>query len=541
MKKTVVLGFLGTVLDQGKGAKRWEKWRPSVALCRQEEVLVDRFELLYDRRYRGLMECVARDIASVSPETELVPRLLPLQDPWDFEEVYAALHELARGYPFDTKREDYLVHITTGTHVAQICLFLLTEARYFPARLLQTSPPRPQRDGEPGGFHVIDLDLSRYDRIAQRFAAEREQTLTLLKSGIATRNPAFNRMIDRIEQVANRSRAPILLLGPTGAGKSFLARRVYQLKRRRHQLDGPFVEVNCATLHGEGTMSALFGHAKGAYTGAVGEREGLLRRAHGGLLFLDEIGELGLDEQAMLLKAVEEKRFYPLGADREVESDFQLIAGTCRDLRRDIEAGRFRADLYARINLWTFPLPGLAGRREDIEPNLDYELDRQAGDPGRRLRFNKQARARYLAYAASADAPWHGNFRELSASVSRMATLAEGGRITEADVVEEIERLRAQWHREEAPGDGLERLLPAEALARMDLFDRMQLAAVVGVCARSASLSDAGRRLFNVSRERKRSSNDADRLRKYLAKLGLSWEAVGARPASQSGRSGRRG
>ena len=100
----------------------------------------------------------------------------------------------------------------------------------------------------------------------------------------------------------------MLLVGPTGAGKSFLARRIYELKRSRHQLDGRFVEVNCATLRGDGAMSALFGHVKGAFTGAQNAREGLLRAADGGMLFLDEIGELGADEQAMLLKAIEEKR-----------------------------------------------------------------------------------------------------------------------------------------------------------------------------------------------------------------------------------------
>ena len=526
MKKTVVLGFLGTMLDAGKGGGRWEKWRPSVALCQQEDLLIDRFELLYAAKYQTVLDAIAKDIASVSPETALHPRLLELEDPWDFEQVYSALHDFSRSYSFDLEREEYLIHITTGTHVAQICLFLLTEARYFPARLLQTWPPPKQTRGEVGGYTIIDLDLSRYDRIAQRFADEREETISLLKSGIATRNLAFNRMIEAIERVANRSKAPILLLGPTGAGKSFLARQVYRLKCQRHQLAGSFVEVNCATLKGEGTMSALFGHAKGAYTGATGEREGLLRRADGGLLFLDEIGELGLDEQAMLLMAIEEKRFYPMGADSEVASNFQLIAGTCRDLRRDIEEGRFREDLYTRINLWTFLLPGLAERPEDIEPNLEFELERQAGELGCRLRFNKQARKRYLDYATSADSPWRGNFRELSASVSRMATLAEGGRITEPDVADEIERLRTQWHDGDMAGDELERLLPPDALAEMDLFDRMQLASVVEVCANATSLSAAGRMLFDVSRERKRSSNDADRLRKYLGRFGLTWEGL---------------
>jgi transcriptional regulatory protein RtcR len=148
---------------------------------------------------------------------------------------------------------------------------------------------------------------------------------------------------------------------------------VYELKRGRHRLTGPFIEVNCATLRGDAAMSTLFGHVKGAFTGAQTTRAGLLRAAHGGLLFLDEIGELGLDEQAMLLKAIEEKRFFPVGSDAEVTSDFELIAGTHRDLRQMVAAGTFREDLYARINLWTYNLPGLAERREDIEPNLEFE------------------------------------------------------------------------------------------------------------------------------------------------------------------------
>lgn len=153
-------------------------------------------------------------------------------------EVYTKLRDFARDYPFDPDAEDYLVNITTGTHVAQICWFLLTEARIIPARLLQLSPPRykdADRDAEvdvAGTHSIIDLDLSRYDEIATRFASEREDAATFLKSGIVTRNNAFNRMIDRIERVVIRSTAPVLLTGPTGAGKSQLARRIYDLKRR---------------------------------------------------------------------------------------------------------------------------------------------------------------------------------------------------------------------------------------------------------------------------------------------------------------------
>ena len=527
-KKTVVIGFLGTVLDfGGKGGSRWEKWRPTVALCQHEDLLVHRLELLHDARSRGLAERVRLDIESVSPETEVRRVEVEIRDPWDFEEMYTCLLDFVSNNRFDGVDEDYLVHITTGTHVAQICWFLLAEARFLPARLLQTSPPRKGGDTSVGSFAIIDLDLSRYDAIAQRFKRAQAEGLTFLKAGIATRNARFNRTIEQIERVAVNSRAPVLLVGPTGAGKSFLARRVFELKGQRQRVTGSFVEVNCATLRGDAAMSTLFGHVRGAFTGAQSDRAGLLRGADGGLLFLDEIGELGLDEQAMLLKAVEEKRFLPYGSDKEVTSDFQLIAGTHRDLRQWVREGRFREDLLARINLWTFELPGLAERAEDIEPNIDFELARHADEQGKQTRFNAEARRRYLAFATSAEASWSGNFRELSASVTRMATLAEAGRITEAVVQDEVGRLRRSWGASPA-SDAAARAL-GDAVDALDMFDRVQLNAVLQVCERSASLSAAGRQLFAASRAEKRMANDADRLRKYLARFGLSWAQVSAR------------
>jgi transcriptional regulatory protein RtcR len=527
MASTTVIGLLGSQLDQGKGSSRWERWRPSVDLCRHEDLVVDRFELLTQRRFFALARQVADDIRSVSPETEVEVHDVAFRDPWDFEEVYGRLHDFARGYAFRDD-VDYLVHITTGTHVAQICLFLLTESHHFPARLLQTSPPARQESGTPGAYAVIDLDLSRYDRLASRFQLEQQEDLSFLKSGIETRNQAFNALIERIERVAIASKAPMLLTGPTGAGKSQLARRIYELKRRRRQLEGPFVEVNCATLRGDPAMSALFGHVKGAFTGAARDRAGLLRSADGGLLFLDEIGELGADEQAMLLQAVEEKRFLPVGTDQEVASDFQLIAGTNRDLAAAVARGAFRDDLLARINLWTFALPGLRERPEDVEPNLAYELDQWAHRSGTRIAFNKEARARFLRFATGSEALWPGNFRDFNAAVVRMATLAQGGRINEALVDEEIARLTRAWQpaARGAEPDALEDTLSDAARERLDLFDRAQLAHVISVCRRSRTLSDAGRKLFDVSRTRRTTTNDADRLRKYLERFGLSWADV---------------
>lgn len=529
MKKLVVLGFLGSTLDASKfGPTRWNKWRPTVALCMHDDLRVDRLVMLHGTAHRRLADYVSADIRDVSPETEIDCRTVDFDDAWDFEEVYGKILDFARSYPFDPDNEDYLVHITTGTHVAQICLFLLAEARYLPGRLLQTQPARfADKGSAPGRWTAIDLDLSRYDSIATRFAVDVAESTSFLKSGIETSNIAFNRMIDEIEHVAVRSRAPVLLMGPTGAGKSQLARRIYELKRLKHQVRGSFVEVNCATLKGDGTMSALFGHKKGAFTGAAADRPGLLRTADGGTLFLDEIGELGLDEQAMILRAIEDKTFLPVGSDREVSSDFQLIAGTNRDLARCVADGTFRDDLYARLNLWTFTLPGLVERREDIAPNLDYELDRFAEREGLRVTFNKEAHDRFLAFATSSEARWPGNFRDLAASVTRMATFSPKGRIDLVCVDQELARLRRHWSGAGDEADGLEEYFDAATLAEIDGFDRVQLAHVIDVCRESRSLSDAGRSLFAASIAKRSSSNDADRLRKYLGRFGLSWTDVG--------------
>jgi transcriptional regulatory protein RtcR len=528
VKKTVVLGFLGTQLDSGGGANRWERWRPTIALLQREDLLIDRFELFHVH-HEKMVEAIRADIKTVSPETELVERKLYIRDAWDFGDVYGALFDFAKSYDFKPDEETYWIHITTGTHVAQICLFLMVEARYFPGVLLQTSPPKKQKAGATGEYALIDLDLKRYNQLAQRFNREQEDAIAFLKSGIETRNTGFNKLVEEIEQVAVRSKAPMLLMGPTGAGKSFLAKRLFALKKARHTIGGAMVEVNCATLRGDTAASTLFGHVRGAFTGAANARLGLLRTAHLGVLFLDEIGELGLDEQAMLLKAIEEKRFFPVGADEEVESDFQLIVGTNRDLREAVLAGRFREDLFARINMWTYTLPGLAQRVEDIEPNLEYLLAQFCQEAGEFVRFNLEAKKQYLNFATAPEATWNGNFRDLSASVNRLATLATGGRITVELVTAEIARLRHLWRGEAvvAGEQNIARQLVGEAaFSALDLFDQLQLNSVLNELRKHRTISDAGRHLFAASRIEKGSSNDGDRLRKYLAKYGLSWAVV---------------
>lgn len=523
--KTVLISLLGTTLDlKGKGNKRWENWRPSISLCQQEDLIIDRFELLHGKNFSRLASNVKKDIAVVSPETIVNLVESEAENPWDFEEVYNQLLDFSLNYPFKPDEERYLLNITTGTHVAQICWFLLCEARYIPATLIQSSPSNTPE----GTYQIIDLDLSRYDTISSRFKKQHLKDTDFLKSGIQTHNSAFNEMITEIEHVALKSSAPILLNGPTGSGKSHLARKVFELKKIRNQINGEFVAVNCATLRGDGAMSTLFGHQKGAYTGALSARKGLLSKANKGLLFLDEIGELGLDEQAMLLNAIEEKHFFPVGSDQPTYSDFQLIAGTHKNLHHAVKSGEFREDLLARIDLWHFELPGLNQRKEDIEPNIDFELREYEAKQNHKVDFNKRARETYLQFATSHEAVWSGNFRDLNASIQRMTTMSEGGRINEQNVAKEIQRLKMRWNDSPQPSSNKELcdFIDQHAIDDLDLFDQQQLMFVIQTCLQSQSASDAGRTLFNQSRLKKSSVNDSHRLRQYLKKFQLSYDQL---------------
>jgi transcriptional regulatory protein RtcR len=179
------------------------------------------------------------------------------------------------------------------------------------------------------------------------------------------------------------------------------------------------------------------------------------------------------------------------------------------------------------MNLWTFRLPGLAERPEDIEPNLDYELEQFARRSSLRATLSKEVREQFLSFARSPAARWNANFRDLNACITRMATLSTGGRITREILTAELARLRSSWS---IPADSenhhaiLASVLDPKALEKMDLFDQVQLAAVIGVCRECATLSEAGRRLFGSTREKRKVQNDADRLRKYLARFGLDWQ-----------------
>jgi len=216
------------------------------------------------------------------------------------------------------------------------------------------------------------------------------------------------------------SRATVLLRGESGTGKEAIARAIHYLSTRK---DGAFIKVNCAALTETLLESELFGHEKGAFTGAIGERKGRFELAHGGTLFLDEIGDISQAFQAKLLRVLQEREFERVGGTRPVKVDVRLICATNRDLEKMVQRGEYRADLYYRINVVSIFLPPLRERRADIPPLVAHFIDRYNKENRRQLKVTPEA------MKVLTSCYWPGNVRELENCIERTATMVQGDTI----------------------------------------------------------------------------------------------------------------
>jgi len=226
---------------------------------------------------------------------------------------------------------------------------------------------------------------------------------------------AVMRSVVELSRLASENDHAVLITGDTGTGKGVLARWIHDNSSRRA---GAFVDVNCSGLRGELLASELFGHAKGAFTTAIKDREGLLDAADGGTFFLDEIGDMDISVQAQFLKAIEEKAYRRLGEVKIRKSDFRLICATNKDLSEEATAGRFRRDLYYRIQVMPIPIPSLYEHLEDLQGLVRHILD-ASGFPG--VSVSDEVMALLRSYT------WPGNIRELKNILERAALLARGG------------------------------------------------------------------------------------------------------------------
>jgi two-component system response regulator HydG len=301
-----------------------------------------------------------------------------------------------------------------------------------------------------------------------RLRREATALRTTLKQRFAATNligdsAAMRTVVAVIERVANAD-VPVLVTGETGTGKGVVARALHAESKRQ---SGPFVPINCAALPEALLESELFGHVRGAFSGATADRAGLFVEAHGGTLFLDEIGEMPIALQSKLLRALESGAVRPVGANRERTVDVRVVAATNRDLRKSVEAGTFREDLLYRLDVVTIGIPAIRHRREDIPALLGHflELSRHRHPHTPAHTFSPAAMDALTSYA------WPGNVRELAHAVERAVLLAPRGEIARDDLPEAVSRAEAprglEFKGEVMPIRELQRLYAAWALAQL--------------------------------------------------------------------------
>jgi len=295
-----------------------------------------------------------------------------------------------------------------------------------------------------GAYDFVEKPLKRMTIVKSvRKAAERQSLVVenrslrreiklLTTREIVGQSAALRRVLDVAAQAAPSS-ATVLILGESGTGKELIARSIHEKSSR----SGPFVAVNCAAIPESILEAELFGHERGAFTGAIGRRDGRFARARGGTLFLDEIGELSPAVQVKILRVLQEGEYEPVGG-HTVRSDARIIAATNRNLRAEVDAGRFREDLYYRLNVISVTAPPLRARREDVPLLVDHFVGLYCKKNSRsRLTIPSEVLARLVDYS------WPGNVRELENVIERAAVLCRGESVSLEDLPDAIARAAA--------------------------------------------------------------------------------------------------
>jgi two-component system response regulator HydG len=280
------------------------------------------------------------------------------------------------------------------------------------------------------------------------------------------RHASMRKLFEKMARVS-QNLYPVLIQGESGTGKEMVARSIHESGPRSR---GPFLPVDCGALVPTLIESELFGHVRGAFTGASQTKQGLLEVAQGGTVFLDEIGELPLDLQAKLLRALQEKEIRPVGGTRCIHIDVRIIAATNRDLEHGVEQGTFRKDLYFRLNVVRLRVPPLRERKTDIPLLIDHFLERFTVPGGPRPAFSERALRQLLAH------DWPGNIRELENCVERAVALGSGPVLDSADLASNVQNPRplplpVPWAGSADPAfTGPENIVPLAELERRAIF-----------------------------------------------------------------------
>jgi len=335
-------------------------------------------------------------------------------------------------------------------------------------------------------FSVDELKLL-LERVSSHLRLKTENRLLREKvkskqgfGGIVGRAPEMEKLYRIIAKAAN-SAHPVLILGESGTGKEMVARSIHYSGPFR---DKPFIPVDCGSLVPTLVESELFGYVKGAFTGANQAKDGLMAIAEGGTIFLDEVGELPIDLQAKLLRAIQEKEIRPVGSTRRVPINVRILAATNRDLEQAVMQGAFRRDLYFRLNVLSLRIPALRERRQDIPLLIAYFLERMTRTSGQNKLLSDDALKAMLAY------DWPGNVRELENCLERTFAFTSGPLIHTTDLPREVANLPVlESTSGNGQGNGLRKIIPMAELEKQTILsaiaelngDKLQAARLLGI------------------------------------------------------------
>jgi len=352
-----------------------------------------------------------------------------LESPIDYAGIYTEVSTnlKAAGLPRDDVELTF--HLSPGTPAMAAIWIILSKTR-FPARLIQTSRER--------GLESVDFFFDLASDFLPEFLQRTGDRIARLTDGAKESAPEFGKIVHRsaaVRQQIDLARriavldVPVLVLGETGTGKELFAEAIHAASPRA---DKVFIAVNCGAIAPELASSELFGHKRGAFTGAVADRKGHFQEATGGTLFLDEVGDLPLDTQVRLLRALQTGEVTPLGASKPVKVDIRVVAATHRDLASDVAAGRFREDLFHRLAVGILRLPPLRDRDRDVPLLIDHFMaqinaDAKGRPEAEEKNLSDVAKKVLLSYA------WPGNVRELYHTLVRASIWSQGSTISADD------------------------------------------------------------------------------------------------------------
>ena len=361
--------------------------------------------------------------------------------------VHAARDQLGSADPYDLVITDLVMPDGTGmevldavrarssdTQILMVTAFATTEQAVEAMRKgAYDYVQKPFRNHEL--LATLEKALEKRAIVAENQTLRAEIKARWTEGQLIGKSPAMDRLRDLIKRVANATTS-VLITGESGTGKEMVARALHFQSPRAKEA---FVVLNCGAIPENLIESELFGHTKGAFTGATGAKEGLFRAANGGTLFLDEVGELPPGLQVKLLRVLQDRKVRPVGGSSEVDVDVRVVAATNRDVESEVEAGTFREDLFYRLNVIRIEVPPLRERLEDIPVLAGYFLEKHAALQARRLEFSAEA-MRWLAQQTYA-----GNVRELENMVERGVTLAPGHTVNREDLGDAHPSKKAMW------------------------------------------------------------------------------------------------